>query len=283
MRIQNRLSAAALAAMLGATGSGWANTEGTTSQEQISEARMATFRPMNDTEQQSIGCIASAAATMAATYAVGPSEIIMLVVGGVIIPSSSSVLFASLMATMASLGCVGGATITPLVTRAWKEFNAREQSAFTSAADTGAPPIVEVQTIAGDQVQEGEPDYVFEQGMGCIVAGGTSALAASAIGASETLMITAGGLLAPSTSPTLWLGIFSTLVAGTCSLGAVATPGLLWAYEQKRNIGASLSQAAGFASGATTAVHPIGATFTPIERGTLVPMPPAASLVGGVR
>jgi membrane protein DedA with SNARE-associated domain len=269
--------------MLGATGSGWANTEGTSSQEQISDIQMATLRPMNDTEQQSIGCIASAAVTMAATYAVGPSEIIMLVVGGVIVPSSSSVLFASLMATMASLGCVGGATITPLVTRAWTEFKARDQTASTSAADTRVPPFGEVQASIGDQEQEIEPDYVFEQGMGCIVAGGTSAIAATAIGASETLMITAGGLLAPSTSPTLWLGIFSTLVAGTCSLGAVATPGLMWAYEQKKNIGASLSQAAGFSRGTTAAVHPIGATFTPIERSALVPVPPVASLVGGVR
>jgi len=271
-----------LAAALSTTGSGWASTDLSAGQGPAVNAQVPVIRPMNDAEQQSIGCIASAAATMVATYAVGPSEIIMLVVGGVIVPSSSSVLAASLMATMASLGCVGGATITPLVTRAWKELN-EEQPASVPVTEEVATLPSEMQALANAQQDQGERDYTYAQGMGCIVAGGGSALAGAAIGASETLMITAGGLLVPSASPTLWLGIISTLVAGTCSLGAVATPGLLWAYEQKENIGDSLSQVAGFSGDNMAAVQPIGATFTPVDRGTLVPMPSAVSLVTGVR
>jgi len=240
----------------------------------------SALRPMNDAEQQSIGCIASAAATMAATYAVGPSEIIMLVVGGLIVPSSSSVLLASLMATMASLGCVGGATITPLITRAWRDFN---QEPPTPAAETTPAPSAEIQSVADVQQEPDDRDYSFDQGMGCIVAGGGAALVGAAVGASETLMITAGGLLVPSASPTLWLGIISTLVAGTCSLGAVATPGVLWAYDQKENIGTALSQATGLSGDNAPAVQPIGATFTRVDSDTLVPMPSAASLVSGVR
>jgi hypothetical protein len=52
---------------------------------------------------------------MGAVYAVGPSEVIMLVVGGLIVPSSSSVLFVSLLSTMASMACGAGALATPAV------------------------------------------------------------------------------------------------------------------------------------------------------------------------
>ena len=60
-------------------------------------------------------------------------------------------------------------------------------------------------------------------------------------GAVESLMIAAGGLLSPASTPTLWLGLASTVVAATCSLGAVATPAVLWAAEQKDNIVANLA------------------------------------------
>jgi hypothetical protein len=81
-----------------------------------------------------------------------------------------------------------------------------------------------------------------KQGIGCLVVGGGALTYATFVaGATETLMIAAGGLLSPSTTPTLWLGLTATLVAGTCSLGAAATPAVLWALEQKDNIGANLS------------------------------------------
>ena len=53
-------------------------------------------------------------------------------------------------------------------------------------------------------------------------------------------MIAAGGLLVPSMSSTLWLGLTSTVVAATCALGATATPVVLWAVEQKDNIAANV-------------------------------------------
>lgn len=73
------------------------------------------IRPMTDGEKQAAGCILSSTATMTATYLAGPAEVIMLVVGGLIVPSSSSVLFVALMGTMASMACGAGAAITPAV------------------------------------------------------------------------------------------------------------------------------------------------------------------------
>lgn len=80
-----------------------------------------------------------------------------------------------------------------------------------------------------------------KQGIGCLVASGaTIGYATFWAGATESLMVAAGGLLAPSMSPTLWLGLTSTVVAATCALGATATPVVLWALEQKDNIAANI-------------------------------------------
>lgn len=260
--------------MLSAAGSSWAS-DPVANRSQATAVPLPMIRPMNDIEQQSLGCIVSAAATMAATYAVGPSEIIMLVVGGLIVPSSNSVLFASLMATMASMGCIGGATITPLVTRMWRET--MEERPVSTPVTEIAPAPPEMQLAVNNQPSDS--DYVFEQGMGCILAGGGSAAAASVIGASEVVMITAGGVLVPATSSALWISMIATLVAGTCSLGAVAAPSMLWAYQQQDSIGASLLQIAGLSAdeGAAQSMNaPDGASVSG-------PAPPAISLVGGVR
>ena len=81
-----------------------------------------------------------------------------------------------------------------------------------------------------------------KQGVGCLVtSGATMAYTTFWAGAVESLMIAAGGLLAPASTPTLWLGLASTVVAATCSLGAAATPVVLWAVEQQDNIVANVA------------------------------------------
>ena len=95
------------------------------------------------------------------------------------------------------------------------------------------------QPAAGDQ---GGLSDNTKQGIGCLVAGGAALSYATFVaGATETLMIAAGGLLSPSSTPTLWLGLASTLTAATCALGAAATPAVLWAAEQKDAIAAHLA------------------------------------------
>ena len=104
---------------------------------------------------------------------------------------------------------------------------------------------------AGDQPAAGAPAAAADagglsdatkQGIGCLVtSGATLTYATFWAGAVESLMIAAGGLLSPASTPTLWLGLTSTVVAATCSLGAAATPAVLWATEQKDNIVANLA------------------------------------------
>ena len=119
----------------------------------------------------------------------------------------------------------------------------------SAAAAAGIGNMVVAQAAAADSAapaDQGGLSDATKQGIGCIV-GATSALgyAAYVAGATETLMIAAGGLLAPSVTPTLWLGLTATVAAATCSMGAAATPAVLWAVEQKDNIGANLSFASG--------------------------------------
>ena len=71
------------------------------------------FRPMTAEEKGSAMCIAGATAGMTASYIAGPSEVIMLVVGGLVIPSSSSILFWGLFGTIAAAGCTIGELVTP--------------------------------------------------------------------------------------------------------------------------------------------------------------------------
>ncbi len=70
-------------------------------------------RPMSDGEVTSAYCAGGATAGMAASYAAGPSEVIMLIVGGMVVPSSSSILFLGLFGTVAAAGCTIGSMAQP--------------------------------------------------------------------------------------------------------------------------------------------------------------------------
>jgi hypothetical protein len=277
--MRDSVKALLLAVLLGGAGTAWAEAAGLQGALGLGFGAVeesSAIRPMTDSEQQSMGCIVSAIGTMAAVYAVGPSEIIMLVVGGVIVPSSSSVVMASLLGTMASVGCAAGATITPLVTWAWRR--SEEPGSTAPVPPVEAPPIAaEIQ----DEHQQGMSD-TMKQGIGCAVGGGGSAIWAATIGATETLMIVAGGLLVPASSATLWLGLGSTLVAGACSLGAIATPGILWAYEQRDNIGAQLANWIGMDDGPSVAGRR-GTAADQSEDAPLALLPSGSELAAGLQ
>jgi dolichol kinase len=80
------------------------------------------FRPMTDEEKSSAMCVLGATTGMAASYIVGPSEVIMLVVGGVVVPSSSSILFWGLFGTIAAAGCTIGELTTPATSWLYNRF-----------------------------------------------------------------------------------------------------------------------------------------------------------------
>lgn len=73
------------------------------------------LRPMTAAEFASAMCIMGASSGLSLTYMLGPNEIIMLVVGGVVVPSSPSILFLSLFSTMAAAGCSIAAASTPAI------------------------------------------------------------------------------------------------------------------------------------------------------------------------
>ena len=112
---------------------------------------------------------------------------------------------------------------------------ATQPAPAAAPADSGAP-------AAAPAADAGGLSDATKQGIGCLATSG-SLLAYSTFwaGATESLMIAAGGLLSPASTPTLWLGLASTVVAATCSLGAAATPVVLWAAEQKDNIAANFA------------------------------------------
>ena len=111
------------------------------------------------------------------------------------------------------------------------------------AADQG-PATVQLAQAADETTPTGFfalPD-VTKQGIGCLAtAGAAISYATFVAGAAETLMVAAGGLTVASTSPRLWLGLTSTLVAGSCGLGAAAEPPIEWAIEQKDTIAANIA------------------------------------------
>jgi hypothetical protein len=78
------------------------------------------LRPMSDAEFTSAMCVLGATVGMAMTYMAGPNEVIMLVVGGVVVPSSPTILFWSLFGTMAAAGCTIGASSTAAISRLYQ-------------------------------------------------------------------------------------------------------------------------------------------------------------------
>jgi hypothetical protein len=85
-----------------------------------------SLRPMTDDERDSAMCVLGATTGMAVSYAVGPSEVIMLVVGGVVVPSSSSILFWGLFGTIAAAGCTIGALATPAASWLYNRYLVKE-------------------------------------------------------------------------------------------------------------------------------------------------------------
>ena len=151
MRIQSGfLALSVLAATLFMAGPVWAATGQMAGTTVVAEApaipeasdQVPAIRPMTDGEKAAAGCIISGTAAMTAAYAVGPSELIMLVVGGLIVPSSSEVLFIGLMSTMASMACGAGAAITPAVLWAVKQAQGNGSQA-SAAAPTAAVVLAE--------------------------------------------------------------------------------------------------------------------------------------------
>lgn len=77
---------------------------------------------------------------------------------------------------------------------------------------------------------------------GCGVAGAGAVAASYLVGPSEVLMLWGGGMVVPSGSVMLGVVLLAQIGTTFCAIGVLATPTVLWAYDQSGNIAARLAQ-----------------------------------------
>ncbi|CAK0780050.1 membrane hypothetical protein [Azospirillaceae bacterium] len=106
-------------------------------------------------------------------------------------------------------------------------------AAQISSRGGSSAPIARQVAEAAAKPAEGDnmPDNVVA-GLGCAAMATTAMAAAYLSSPTEVIMLIAGGLLVPSSSSLLALSLTSTLVGGSCAIGALATPGVLYLADQ---------------------------------------------------
>ena len=95
-------------------------------------------RPLSDEEQVALGCLVSAVGMTGAIYAIGPTEFVMVVVGGSLAPSSARHLIIGLITTGVSMACGAGAAFTPAVVRGWRYFTGTDKQPEPAAPDAAS-------------------------------------------------------------------------------------------------------------------------------------------------
>lgn len=81
-----------------------------------------------------------------------------------------------------------------------------------------------------------------KQALGCGIAAAGAMVATYIAGPTEITLLWGGGMLFPSNSAALALSLLGQIGASFCAIGAVATPTVLWAYDQSDAITAKLFQ-----------------------------------------
>lgn len=75
----------------------------------------AESRPLTDGEKAGIGCAVTAIGATTAAVMTGPTETLLLIVGGMLVPKSSTLLMIGLYGTLGGMTCGLGAAATPAV------------------------------------------------------------------------------------------------------------------------------------------------------------------------
>ena len=212
-------------------------------------ASAADSGAMPDAAMPGAFCLGGAAASMAAVYAAGPSESLMLLSGAMHIPSSSSVLFIPLMSILGGGSCALAAAAQPAISWALEQkdniaaqvasttgswFAGRSDSLMYASAGAddaskdSAAPTVRAMT-------EGET-----QSAGCVagaLAGFAGALATSP---GEVAMLSSGATTIVSSTPILALGLLGTIVVAGCGIGTYAVLPIQAFFNNFNAIGDSL-------------------------------------------
>ncbi|MBI1205964.1 MAG: hypothetical protein GC191_01610 [Azospirillum sp.] len=141
--IRGSLGMATLAIGLGA-GPAWAEapkanpTQPLPAETVVAAADDAGAGGMSDSMVQGLGCLFTGGGAMAWGMASGPSELIMIVAGGLLSPSSTSTLMISLWSTLAAASCGIGAVAAPTVVWAYEESDHIAAHLGRRVADAGA-------------------------------------------------------------------------------------------------------------------------------------------------
>lgn len=101
-------------------------------------ATPASLPPMSDGEKQGFGCLISGTASLAATAAANPSELIMVIAGGTLSPTTPVGMGVAIIGTVFASVCAVGAIATPAVLRTWDYLTWSEPAQGTNE---GVPPL----------------------------------------------------------------------------------------------------------------------------------------------
>jgi len=195
---------------------------------------------MSDAATQGVGCLALATPIMATAYQQGPTEIMMLLSGAVIVPSSNAQLFIALGGILGAAACGVGAVLTPSAIWMAEWFDTANTPAdppepTANAPQPAQPELPEIDDLAA--VQDAPVEAASEmgedgiQGLGCFL--GVLGLSAITLATApiEIVGLAAGGVGIPSSSAILLLSIVGTVVPSGCTLGAAASLPLLSLYR----------------------------------------------------
>ncbi len=192
-------------------------------------AQAVTIAPMPDAGLPGAYCLAGAAASMAAVFAAGPTESLMLLSGAMHVPSGTAVMFIPLLSILGGSACAIAAAAQPAVSWAIEQSDniaanvaAAGPSLFASSADEA----IDIPGGAGRQAGPVPPVRPLTEGetqsVGCVagaLAGFGGAMASSPI---EVAMLSSGATTVVSSTPILALGLIGTIVASGCAVGNYA-------------------------------------------------------------
>jgi hypothetical protein len=85
-------------------------------------AAPGTMEPMSDIERQGYGCLLGGGAATVFSVLGGPTETILVVAGGMLIPTNRVVLWTALSGTVIAAVCAASALATPAVLRLWDYY-----------------------------------------------------------------------------------------------------------------------------------------------------------------
>ncbi len=171
--------------------------------------------PLPDAALPGAYCLAGATAAMAAAFAVGPTESLMILSGAMHLPTSTAVLFIPLMSILGGGACGLGAAAQPAVSWAIEQSdNIAAQAGPGESPAGGAPAGDGGKTPAVRPMTEAET-----QSAGCVAGALAGFGAALATSPAEVAMLSSGANTIVSSTPILALGLLGTIVASGCVVG----------------------------------------------------------------